>query len=66
MKTQSLWHSPKAVLRGKFITIIPQETRKIFNKQTPFSYEATKTNKQNKNPQSYMRERNHKYQSRNK
>ena len=33
--TRNLWDAAKAVLRGKFIanTILPQETRKISNKQ---------------------------------
>ena len=35
MTTQNLWDAAKAVLRGTFITIqsLPQETRKISNKQ---------------------------------
>ena len=31
--TQNLMDSAKAVLRGKFIVIIPQETRKALNRQ---------------------------------
>ena len=31
--TQILWDAAKAVLRGKFIAILPQETRNISNKQ---------------------------------
>ena len=36
MITQNLWHAAKAVLRGKFIAILPQERRKRSNRQPNF------------------------------
>ena len=42
MTTQNLWDAGKAVLRGKFIVILPQETRKTSNRQPNF---APKTNR---------------------
>ena len=47
---QNLWDAAKAVLRGKFIAItsLPQETRKISNKQcnlTPKGTREIRTNK---------------------
>ena len=54
--------SAKAVLRGKFIVIIPQETRKALNRQPdPTSKPA---GKRKQKPQSQQKERNHKDQSR--
>ena len=43
MTTQNLWGAAKAVLRGKFIliTILPQETRKILNRQPKFTSKTT-------------------------
>ena len=43
MTTQNLWGAAKAVLRGKFIliTILPQETRKISNRQPNFTPKTT-------------------------
>ena len=34
---QNLCGASKAILRGKFIEILPQETRKILNKQPNFT-----------------------------
>ena len=34
--TQNLWDAAKAVLRGKFIAILPQETTKTSNRQPNF------------------------------
>ena len=45
--TQNLWDAAKAVLRGKFIVVLPQETRKISKKQPNLTPKATRqrTNK---------------------
>ena len=40
MTTQILWDTAKAVLRGKFIAIQPQETRKASNRQLNFTPET--------------------------
>ena len=39
--TQNLCNVAKAVLKGKFIAILPQETRKISNKQPNFTPKTT-------------------------
>ena len=65
---QNLWDAAKAVLRGKFIAIqayLYQETRKTSNKQSNLTPKATRERRTNKT-QSYQKQRNHKYQSRNK
>ena len=41
MTTQNLWDAAKAVLRGKFIAILPQETRKTSNRQPNFTPKTT-------------------------
>ena len=44
MMSQNLWNAAKAVLRGKFIysnRILPQETRKILNRQPNFTPKTT-------------------------
>ena len=64
--TQNLWDAAKAVLRGKFIAILPQEKRKISNKPpnlTPKAIREKKNNNNNKNPK--VSRRNHKAQIRN-
>ena len=50
--TQNLWDSAKAVLRGRFIsdTILPQEARKILNRQPSFTPKTT-GKRRTKNPQ---------------
>ena len=49
--TQNLWDAAKAVLRGKFIliTILPQETRKISNRQPNFTPKTTGKRRTKKN-----------------
>ena len=46
--TQNLMDSAKAVLRGKFIVIIPQETRKALNRQHNFIPKTTGKKEQQK------------------
>ena len=46
-------------------TILPQETRKISNKQPKLIPKAIRE-RRTKKPQSYQKERNHKFQIRNK
>ena len=48
--TQNLWDAAKAVLRGKFInnTILPQETKKILNKQPLLTPKTTRERRTNK------------------
>ena len=48
--TQNLWDAAKAVLRGKFYsnTILPQETRKISNKQSKLKPKTTRERKTKK------------------
>ena len=47
--------------------ILPQETRKPLNRKPNVTPKTTrKKNNKKKNPQNYQKERNHKYQSRNK
>ena len=41
MTTQNLWDAAKAILRWKFITILPQELRKIQNRQPNFTPKTT-------------------------
>ena len=65
--TQNLWDTAKAVLRGKFIAIQSylkkQQTSQINN----LTLHLKQLGKQEqKNPQSYQKERNHKDQIRNK
>ena len=48
---QNLWDAAKAVLRGKFILIRPQETRNISNKQPNLPCKAIRERK-TKKPQS--------------
>ena len=64
-QTQNQWDAAKAVLRGKFIASLPQETTKNSNKQLNFTSKATRETRTNKT-QSWQKERNHKDQSRNK
>ena len=47
---QNLWDAAKAVLRGKFIaiTVLPQGTRKISNKQPNLTPKATRERGTNK------------------
>ena len=47
--TQNLRDSAKAVLRGKFIVIIPQETRKALNRQLKSTSKAAGKKKKKKN-----------------
>ena len=46
--TQNLWDAAKAVLRGKFIAIIPQDIGKSSNKQPKFAPKTTKERPTNK------------------
>ena len=63
---QNLWDAAKAVLRGKHSnTILPQETRKISNKQPNLAPKAIRE-RRTKKPQSQQKERNYKDQVRNK
>ena len=50
--TQNLWDAEKEVLRRKPIanTILPQETRKISNKQPKLTPKATRERRTKKNP----------------
>ena len=50
MMTQDLWDAAKAVLRGKFIsyTSLPQETRKILNKQSNLKPKGIRERRTNK------------------
>ena len=41
MKTQNLWDAANKLLRGKFIAILPQETRKTLNTQPNFTPKTT-------------------------
>ena len=42
MTTQSLWDAAKAVLRGKYSSmLLPQETRKTLSRQSNFTPKAT-------------------------
>ena len=63
--TQNLWDAAKAIPRGTFIAILPQETRKTSNRQSKFTPKAT-GKRRTKKPQNYQKERNHKDLSRNK
>ena len=47
---QNLWDAAKVVLRGKFIAILPQETRKISNKQPNFTPKTTGKIRKKKQP----------------
>ena len=49
MTTQNLWDAAKAILRWKFITILPQELRKIQNRQPNFTPKTT-GKRRTKNP----------------
>ena len=53
MTTQNLWDAAKAVLKREFysITILPQETRKISNKQPNLTPKAIRE-RRTKKPQS--------------
>ena len=65
-RTQNLWDAAKAILRGKFIAIQSylknQEKHWIDNLTTTKAAGKRRT----KSPQSQQKEKNHKYQSRNK
>ena len=60
---RNLWNSAKAVLRGKF-TMIPQETRKISNKQPNLPPKVI--SKRRNKPQSQPKEGSNKDQKGNK
>ena len=64
---QNLWDAAKAVLkRGvNSNTSLPQETRKISNKQSNLTLKGTRERRRNKT-QSYQKEKNHTDQTRNK
>ena len=53
MTTQNLCDVAKAVLRGKFIAIWPQETRKSSNRQPNFRPKTT-TKPRTKNPPKFV------------
>ena len=65
MATENLWDAAKAILRWKFITILPQELRKIQNRQPNFTPKTTGKRRTEKR-QNQQKERNHKDPSRNK
>ena len=71
MTIQNPWDAAKAVLRGKF-TAIQSYLKKQGKHQTDYSTSKaagkrrTKSPPLKKSPQSQQKERNHKYQSRNK
>ena len=63
--TQNLWDAAKAIPRGTFIAILPQETRKTQNRQPNFTPKTTGKRRATK-LQDQQKERNHKDLSRNK
>ena len=62
--TQNLWDAAKAKREVYSNTILPQETRKLSNKQPNLTAKAIR--ERTKKIQSYQKERNHKDQIRNK
>ena len=53
MTTQNLWDAAKAIPRGTFIAILPQETRKTLNREPNFTTKTTdkRRRRATKNPQ---------------
>ena len=65
--TQNLWHAAKAVLRGKFIAIQSYLKKQEISQINNLTLHLKQLEKEEqKNPQNYQKERNHKDQIRNK